>query len=222
MISIIVPIRNEKPEMAERFRSLANSPEAELLVADAGDVPETTRAFCEIGARCVTGPGNRGARLAAAAALARGDIFLFVHGDSDLPPDALSAIRETLVDGVPAGAFSLGYRDGDRRMRWIAWWANQRSRWLALPFGDQGIFCRRDAYERAGGFRGLPVCDDVDFIRRLRRVGSIILRPEKTLTSARRYRDHGALRQVFRNWRVLVGYALGVSPETLERWYNPE
>jgi uncharacterized protein len=222
MISIIVPVRNEKPELAERFRQLAAAPEVELLVADAGDVPETTRAFTAIGARCVTQPGNRGSRLAAAAALARGEILFFLHGDSDPPPGALAAIRETLSDGASAGAFSLGYHDADLRMRWIAWWANQRSRFFSLPFGDQGIFCRRDVYDRAGGFRSLPICDDVDFVRRLRALGPIVLRPEKTLTSVRRYRERGAWRQVLRNWRVLTGYWFGVSSETLERWYNAE
>jgi rSAM/selenodomain-associated transferase 2 len=220
MISIIVPIRNEGPEIAERFRRLARSRDVELLVADAGDRTETTRAFAAIGAKCFTQPGNRGFRLGAAAERARGDILLFLHGDSELPPGALPAIQETLSNGVPAGAFSLGYQNADRAMRWIAWWANQRSRWLALPYGDQGIFCRRDAYDRAGGFRSLPICDDVDFVRRLRRVGPIVLRSEKTLTSPRRYRERGAWRQVLRNWRVLVGYWLGVSSETLERWYN--
>jgi len=220
MISIIVPVRNETPETAERFRRLAAEPEVELLVADAGDVPETTSAFRAIGAKCVTRPGNRGSRLAAAAELARGDTLFFLHCDSDPPPTALAAIRETLSNGAAAGAFSLGYRDASLRMGWIAWWANRRSRWLGLPFGDQGIFCGRDTYARAGGFQNLPICDDVDFVRRLRRVGPIVLRREKMLTSARRYRDHGALRQVLRNWKVLVGYALGVSPERLERWYN--
>ena len=220
MISIIVPIRNEGPEIAERFRQLAQSRDFELLVADAGDRPETTRAFAAIGAKCLTNSGNRGLRLAAAAQLARGDILLFLHGDSDLPPGALPAIQETLTNGATAGAFSLGYQNADRPMRWIAWWANQRSRWLSLPFGDQGIFCRRDVYDRAGGFRDLPICDDVDFVRRLRREGRIVLRPEKTLTSPRRYRERSAWGQVLRNWRVLIGYALGVSPDRLERWYH--
>jgi len=220
MISVIVPIRDEEPEIAERFRQIVQSPNVELLVADAGDRPETTRAFAAIGARCLTHSGNRGSRLAAAVQVARGDILLFLHGDSDLPPGALLAVRETLTNGATAGAFSLGYQNADRRMRWIAWWANQRSRWLSLPYGDQGIFCRRDIYDRAGGFRSLPICDDVDFVRRLRALGPIVLRPEKTLTSPRRYRERGAWRQVLRNARVLTGYFLGVSPEKLERWYN--
>jgi rSAM/selenodomain-associated transferase 2 len=220
MISVIVPIKNERPAVADRFCWLAKSPDVELLVADAGDDPETTRAFEAIGAKLTASSGNRGARLAKAAAAAHGDILLFIHSDSDLPREALSAVRETLAGTATAGAFSLGYRDGDLRMRWIAWWANQRSRRLGLPFGDQGIFCRRSAYENAGGIRSFPICDDVDFVRRLKRGGTLVIRPEKTLTSPRRYRERGALRQVLRNWRVLAGYFLGVSPERLDRWYN--
>src|SRR6185295_18873349 len=97
------------------------------------------------------------------------------------------------------GAFSLGYEKQSPSLAWIAWWANRRSRLLGLPFGDQGLFCRRDAYLESGGFRDLPICDDVDIVRRLKRVGRLRVRAEKTLTSPRRYAEAGALRQVLRN-----------------------
>ncbi len=218
-ISVIVPIRNEPPEAAERFRRFACDSEVELLVADGGGNDQTTRAFRAIGARVVPGPGPRGERLARAVRQARGETLFFLHSDSEPPADALRIAAKCLTNGAAAGAFSLAYRETGMRMRWIAWWANLRSRRLGLPFGDQGLFCSREAYEKAGGFRALPVCDDVDLVRRLKRVTRLEIRPEKTITSARRYREHGALRQVLRNWRVLAGYFLGVSPETLERWY---
>ena len=220
MISVIVPIKNEAPETAERFRRFAAAPNAELLVADAGGCEETTRAFRSIGARIVSGAGPRGERLARAAREARGEVFFFLHSDSEPPDNALEVLRHSLTNGTTAGAFSLAYRNADGPLRWIAWWANLRSRWMKLPFGDQGLFCRRDAYEMAGGFRSLPICDDVDLVRRLKRVGPLAIRRERTLTSPRRYRERGSLRQVLRNWRVLAGYFLGVSPEKLERWYN--
>jgi hypothetical protein len=75
-------------------------------------------------------------------------------------------------------------------------------------------------YQRSGGFRDLPICDDVDFVRRLNRVARLRILPEKTVTSPRRYREQGNLRQVLRNWRVLAGYFAGISPEKLQRWYN--
>jgi rSAM/selenodomain-associated transferase 2 len=220
VISVIVPLKGEAPACAERFRSLAGDPDAELLVADGGSSAETREAFRRTGARVLSSFGSRGARLHAAAAEARGEIFLFVHSDSSVPEHALELVREAVEGGATAGAFSLGYEDGTRGLRWIAAWANLRSRWLKMPFGDQGIFCRREVYRRSGGFRDLPICDDVDFVRRLKRVGAFAILPEKTVTSPRRYREHGNLRQVLRNWCVLAGYFAGVPPETLHRWYN--
>jgi len=220
MISIIIPIKDESPEIAERFRPFSIAGETEILLADRGDCPETTRAFERLGARIVSGPGSRGLRLDRAAREARGDVLFFVHADSRPPENALSAIAETLATGAVGGAFSLAYENQTAAMAWIAWWANLRSRRLGLPFGDQGLFFRREAYAVSGGFRDLPVCDDVDIVRRLKRVGRLSVRPEKTVTSPRRYRETGAVRQVLRNWRVLAGYFAGVSPEKLERWYR--
>ncbi len=220
MISVIVPVRGELPEIAERFREFAADPRAELLVADGGGDANTSEAFRRIGARVLTSDGSRGARLAAAAREARGDQFLFLHSDSRPPEGALDAVAGCLSNGRSAGAFSLAYENAGVGLRWIAAWANLRSRWLELPFGDQGIFCRKEAYELAGGFRDLPVCDDLDFVRRLRRVAPLTILAEKTTTSPRRYRERGQLSQVLVNWRVQAGYFAGVSPSTLERWYN--
>ena len=143
-----------------------------------------------------------------------------LHADSRPPDDALAIIRRAVEEGADGGAFSLAYEGSQAAMRWIAWWANARSRLARLPYGDQGIFCRREAYLRSGGFRDLPLCDDLDFVLRLRKVGRFVIRPEKTVTSPRRYRESGALRQMLRNWRVAAGYFAGVPPETLRRWYE--
>ena len=220
MISVIVPVKDEPPGVAERLARFAGpADESELVVADGGRDERTRQAFRESGARVLSLPGTRGSRLAQAAAAARGDTLFFLHADSRPPDDALALISRSLEDGADAGAFSLAYESADRRMRWIAWWANRRSR-LGMPFGDQGIFCRRSTYERTGGFRDLPICDDLDLVRRLRRAGAFVVRPEKTVTSPRRYREVGAFRQVLRTWRVVAGYYAGVPPETLSRWYE--
>ncbi|MDQ6893779.1 MAG: TIGR04283 family arsenosugar biosynthesis glycosyltransferase [Acidobacteriota bacterium] len=208
------------PEAAERFRFIALDPDAEILVAAGGDCAATRDAFRKIGARVLSNSGSRGGRLHRAAAEARGEVLLFVHSDSRVPERGLDLVREALDGGAVAGAFSLGYENAGPALRWIAAWANLRSRWLKMPFGDQGIFCRRDVYERSGGFADLPICDDVDFVRRLKRVANLRILAEKTMTSARRYREQGSLRQVLRNWRVLAGYFAGVTPEKLQRWYN--
>jgi GT2 family glycosyltransferase len=201
MISVIVPYQGDPPEPSALFDGAFSPGQAELVLEDCTE-------------------GTRGAGLARAASRARGDIFLFLYADSRLPAGALEVVRREIERGAQAGAFSLAYRDADFPMRWIAWWANRRSRLLRLPFGDQGLFCRRDAYEAAGGFRDLPVCDDLDLVLRLRRVGRFVVRPEATTTSSRRYRERGALRQVLRVWRVMAGYFAGVDPARLRRWYE--
>jgi len=220
LISLIIPVRYEAPEAAERFLPLLIAGQTEIVVADSGDRPETSRAFAAIGARIVRGGGSRGLRLDRAARQARGEILFFVHADSWPPANALAAICRCLEAGAAAGAFSLAYENATPALEWIAWWANLRSRLLGLPFGDQGLFCRREAYERSGGFRDLAICDDVDIVRRLKRTGPLAVLPGKIVTSPRRYRESGAFRQVLRNWRVLLGYFAGVSSERLERWYN--
>jgi rSAM/selenodomain-associated transferase 2 len=220
LVSVIVPIRNEGPEVVERFARLARQPDAELLVADGGGPAETAAAFTAAGARIVPGEGSRGRCLDLAASEARGDAFLFLHADSRPPDNALAAVRETLSGGSAAGAFSLAYEAATPVMRWIAWWANTRSRVLKLPFGDQGLFVLRNVYERAGRFRDIPICDDLDLVRRVRRLGTLTIRREEAVTSPRRYQEAGAPRQVLRNWRVQIGYFAGVSPEKLVRWYS--
>lgn len=219
MISVIVPVRGETPDAAARFSEVAADRDAEILVADGGNDPATVEAFRKLGARILPGEGTRGARLADAARQARGDVLFFLHSDSRPPQGALDAVRRALAGGAAAGAFSLAYDSASARLRWIAAGANLRSRLLGLPFGDQGLFCRRDVYERAGGFRDLPICDDLDFVRRLSRVARIRVLPERTVTSPRRY-ERGAAARVLRNWRVQIGWFAGVSPEKLERWYN--
>ncbi|MEP6767262.1 MAG: TIGR04283 family arsenosugar biosynthesis glycosyltransferase [Acidobacteriota bacterium] len=220
VISVIVPVRDEPPEVAERFRVFGSSPDSELIVADHGSRVETSRAFDAVATRRLCDPGSRGARLAKAAAEARGDVLFFLHADSRPPEGALDAIRSSLAAGARAGSFELAYENAGPLLRWIAWWANRRSRWFALPLGDQGIFCRREEYRRSGGFRDMALCDDLDFVRRLRRLTPITIRREKTVTSARRFERAGVLRQMLRNWRVQLGYFAGVSPEVLVRWYE--
>lgn len=217
-ISILVPIRRELPSVVENVRGVSLD-DAELIVADAGDSPETAAAYAALGARVLSAPGSRGARLRQAAASARGDVLLFLHADSRPPENALALIREAVTRGAAAGAFSLAFEGGGRPLAAIAAWANARSRWWSLPFGDQGIFCRRDVYESSGGFADLAVCDDMDLVRRLRRPGPFRILPEKTRTSPRRYLENGVLRQGARNLAVQLGYLAGLPRKTLERWY---
>ncbi len=219
-VSVVVPLKDEPADVGRAIAAWWTPGEAELLVADAGE-SAAARVLRDAGARLTPGPGaTRGARLAQGAALARGEILLFLHGDSRPPERALELVCRAVDAGAAAGAFSLSYDGAQRALRWTAWWANARSRILRLPFGDQGLFCTRAAYDQAGGFRDMPVCDDVDLVRRLKRAGRFVVLPERVVTSARTYRRRGAARQTLRVWTTLIGYFLGVDPARLARWYS--
>jgi glycosyltransferase involved in cell wall biosynthesis len=218
-VSLIVPLRNEAPEVAAALVEIALGGFDELIVVDSSAFPVVAGEDVPLPIRWIAGSGTRGACLAKAVSQARGDVFFFLHADSRPPGNAVEIVREALARGASSGAFSLAYAGGGWRMRWVAAWANLRSRFLRLPFGDQGLFCLREAYQSAGGFRDMAVCEDVDLVRRLRRTGHFVVRPEVVTTSARRYQDRGVFRQVLRVWVVLGGYLLGVSPERLGRLY---
>jgi rSAM/selenodomain-associated transferase 2 len=218
-VSMIVPIKNETPDVVAALTDLARHGFCELIIVDSGRSPVVESAAEPLRIQRIAGTGSRGACLARAVSEANGDVFFFLPADSRPPENAVDLIRESLALGASSGSFSLEYADANLRMRWVAAWANLRSRILRLPFGDQGIFCRREAYQSAGGFRDMAVCEDIDLIRRLRRTGRFVVRPEVTTTSARRYQDRGVFRQVARVWIVLGGYFLGVSPERLGRLY---
>jgi hypothetical protein len=218
MISLLVPIRGEGSAAAATFAPLAER--FEILVADGDGRSAGSEAFEKIGARVLSLPGqNRGARISAAARESRGGVLLILHADTRLPEGAAEMIEAAVREGSSWGAFRLAYDDASPALAWIAWWANLRTRIFRLPFGDQGIFCTREAYEQAGGYPELPVCDDLSFSLRLRRIPRFRLLRAACVTSARAYRG-GAASRVLRNWRVIAGYFLGVSPERLARWYR--
>jgi glycosyltransferase involved in cell wall biosynthesis len=181
VISLILPIRGEEPSAADALRATARN--FEVIVADGGCPPETVEAFSRIASQWIAMPGRtRGARLAQGARLAAGEILFFLHADSRPPVRAQELIERAVAGGAAAGSFRLAYEEATPALRWISAWANLRTRWLQLPFADQGIFCTRAAYEASGGFRDLPICDDLDFVRRLARVDRLHLLPEPCVT----------------------------------------
>jgi rSAM/selenodomain-associated transferase 2 len=203
-ISIILPVFNEAPILAEALSNLPHGPEVEILLVDGGSVDATSAVAARFPfARLVTAPLGRGAQMNAGARLARGDILVFLHIDTGLTAAHLTALRQAARHGAHAGAFYLRLAPPTPFLRLIAWGANWRSRLLGLPYGDQAIFLRRDLFCALGGFaRRRP--EDLDLVIRLRRFTRLHLLTPPVTSSSRRWLQHGYLKTTGFHWFFLA------------------
>jgi rSAM/selenodomain-associated transferase 2 len=222
-LSVVIPTWNAAGTLPATLAILqAASIVREVIVADGGSSDETAAHARAAGARIVVAPRGRGSQLAAGAAVAAGDWLLFLHADCRPEPgweDAVCAFIATPQAHSRAGYFDFALDDpapAARRLERIVAW---RCRALALPYGDQGLLIARPLYEAVGGFRPLPLMEDVDLVRRLgrRRLARVGAR---CLASARRYRRDGYLRRPLRNLLCLSLYLTGVPAQHIARLYG--
>lgn len=221
--SLVVPTWNESERLPRLAASLAvQGLVHEWIVSDAASPDGTARLAETLGARVVEGPRGRGAQLARGAALARGELLLFVHADALLAPGALTALDDAFRDpGLIASGMRQSIEHPARFYRLVERAADRRVRhgWV---YGDSGLCVRRTAYDAAGGFRPLPVFEDLDLSARLRRRGRVALvREARLLVSARRWEREGRLRRTLKNWGLTFLWSVGVEPERLARHYSP-
>jgi hypothetical protein len=157
----------------------------------------------------------------AGARAATGGVLWFLHADARPPEDSIDRIAEALADQrAVAGHFALRFEGVSRAARLLTW-LYPRLRYLGLTYGDSGIFVRRGAYERVGGFRPYPIFEDLDLLKRLRRLGRVVRSPAVVVTSSRRFEGR-SFALTFAWWTALqVLYWVGVPPERLGRMYAP-
>lgn len=220
-LSVIIPTLNEADHIDRVLEDVSQGDTVEVIVADGGSVDTTVARASAHGARITQGTPGRARQMNRGAALARGEVFFFLHADSRLPSGYDRVIRRTLAKAtVAAGAFSLGIDADAKKMRIVEYWANLRSRYLSLPYGDQGMFLRAVHFQRCGGFPELPIMEDFAMMRHLKKTGRIVTAPERIYTSSRRWRRMGVLRTTLINQAIISGYLLGVPANRLSRWYR--
>jgi rSAM/selenodomain-associated transferase 2 len=157
----------------------------------------------------------------AGAQQARGEVLLFLHADTQLPPGGLDSVRRTMRQPqIAGGAFRLCLTPPTRGLRIIAWGANLRTRLGKRPYGDQALFIRRSLFEAIGGYADTPFLEDVQLVKALRQYGKLAIMPQAVCSSGRRWQDDGLIYTTVRNNVLLLLYQLGVSPTTLQRWYR--
>ena len=168
-----------------------------------------------------TDPG-RAIQMNRGAERATGSILLFLHGDTLLPPSAFSKISSVMSDpSVTAGAFSLGIITDNPLIKLIARFTTLRSHLTRTPYGDQAIFIRKELFMRIGGFREIPILEDLELMRRLRKGGyRIRLLRDRVRTSARRWEREGVMMGTLRNWYIKTRYLCGTPPEELVSYYR--
>ena len=221
-VTIVVPALDEAANLARLLPDLrARCPAAEVVVADggSGDAPAESAA-AHPGVRWLRAPRGRARQMNAGARSAHGDTLLFLHADTRLPDGALEAIGQALGDpAVVGGRFDVRFDSPRPIMRVVAWLMNRRSRLTGISTGDQGIFVRRAVFEALGGYPDIPLMEDIELSRRLKRRGRLAALPLRVTTAARKWEREGAARTIVLMWGLRVLYFLGVSPARLHRWY---
>ncbi len=219
-VSVIVPTLDEERTLAPLLETIKRQSPRQIIVADGGSRDNTVRLARSMGVETVVTPPSRGVQLNAGAARATGRGLFFVHADVRIPENAVLLVQETLFKhGTLGGAFSIRIDSERPSFRFIFRAINLRSRYLRLPLGDQGIFARKTAFDALGGYRNIPLMEDLDFVRRLNRLGTIVILPQKIIASSRRYDKEGAVYSTFRNWFMILLFLGGINPANLLKYY---
>jgi len=198
----------------------APAPDLDVVVVDGGSADATAERARAAGARVVPSAPGRARQLEAGARAAVGDALVFLHADSRLPRGWARAVRHALADpGVAGGAFRLRFEEGGPGLHLVAWGAGLRARLLGLPYGDQALFVRRGVLQAMGGVPQVPLMEDLDLVREMKRRGRLAILPLAVTTSGRRYRGR-VIRHMLRNWVALAAWRLGLHRRRVAAWYR--
>ena len=221
MISVVIPTLEEEGSLPGTIRSCRRAGACEVIVADGGSADRTPEIAEKLADAAVAAPRGRARQMNAGAAAAHGEILLFLHADTLLPPGALDRVRGAMQDvGVVGGAFRVRLSAspdagaGARAaLRVIGWGISARSRLTRSYTGDQAMFVRAGPFRAAGGFPEIPLMEDVRLSRWRARLGRTVLLPDFVLSSGRRWEAWGPAATVLLMWRLRIGYRLGMTAE---------
>jgi rSAM/selenodomain-associated transferase 2 len=222
--SIIIPVLHESKIINTVIRSLQNqktSDPFEVIVVDGSPTQDTLRVISDKNIKKYSSQQGRGYQMNHGAAHASGEILVFLHADTLIPTNALSVIKETLQNQqLIGGAFTLQIDSQRFLLRMIALSSTLRSRITRAPYGDQVIFLRKNYFDTIGGYKNIPLMEDVELMRRIyKKKGDIIILPTPVITSDRRWNQEGFLYTTLRDALIIFLYWCGMPPEKLARFY---
>jgi rSAM/selenodomain-associated transferase 2 len=221
-VSIIVPVLDEAARIAATLGTLAPARAAghEVIVVDGGSTDETVALATPLADRVLAAPRGRASQMNAGAAVAVGDVLLFLHADTRLPPDAVPRLADRLRgSGRAWGRFDVRIEGRHPLLPLVARLMNARSRLTGIATGDQAIFVAREAFRAIGGFPAIALMEDIAFSKAARRVSAPLCLRERVATSGRRWESRGVVRTILQMWSLRLRFFLGASPERLRRSY---
>lgn len=218
-LSVVIPTLDEAARIAATVSSAVGA--HEVLVVDGGSLDGTPARAEAAGARILSSPPGRARQLGVGAEAARGDVVLFLHADTRLSEGWDAAVRLALGDpGVAGGAFRLRFDDRGPVLRLLEWGVRLRVAALGLPYGDQALFLRRSVLDAIGGVPQVPILEDLDLVRGIKRHGRLARLSLPATTSARRYRERGPLRTALRNLLAACAWGLSRDRDRVAAWYR--
>lgn len=222
MISIIIPVLNEASTIGRCLDLLSEHTEPnEVVVVDGGSKDDSVNIVHNYPAvkSLRTKHAGRGHQMNLGASAAEGDILLFLHADTVLPEGGLMMIRQTLRQkGVVAGSFSLCFDHHNTFLRLYSIFSTINH--ILFTYGDQGLFVKKHTFFQIGGFAKQPIMEDVEIQRRLRKLGQFLKIKRSVVTSARRFKANGIIRQQIANALLVLLYHIGFGPKKLKRYYS--
>ena len=222
-LSIIVPVLDEAAGISAALEALTPFRQRgiEVIVVDGGSRDRTMELARPLADQAIAAPRGRGAQMNAGAAIATGDVLLFLHADTTLPPDVDGLLLEAMRDSTwQWGRFDARIEGGNPLLAMVAGFMNWRSLITGIATGDQAMFVRRAAFDAAGGFPDIALMEDVALSKRLKRIGRPLGLAARVVTSGRRYHKRGVIRMILLMWRLRFEYFLGVEPAALARRYG--
>ncbi|EAU39661.1 Glycosyltransferase involved in cell wall biogenesis [Fulvimarina pelagi HTCC2506] len=220
-LSIVMPVLDEAETIVSVLQGARRAcPGAEIVLVDGGSTDDTVAKARGLPDLVISSPPGRARQMNTGADAVFGDVILFLHADTQLPHMAEGAILDAIASGADWGRFDVRIEGRPAILRLVGPLMNARSRLTGVATGDQAIFVTKAAFVRVGGFSDIPLMEDIDLSKRLRRISRPACLHSKAVTSGRRWEANGPLRTIVTMWALRLAYWLGVSPRTLAEIYG--